>query len=60
VIAETGAGMHGVATAPWRRDTGWNASSTWAPGRRARVQNAIVTLGATVVSIDSGSDAEGR
>ena len=30
VIAETGAGQHGVATATVARATAWNASSTWA------------------------------
>ena len=31
LVAETGAGQHGVATATARRCSGWSARSTWAP-----------------------------
>jgi tryptophan synthase beta chain len=58
VIAETGAGQHGVATATVARATAWNAWSTWAREdvkRQAPTSIRMKLLGATVVPVESGS-----
>ncbi len=59
VIAETGAGQHGVATATAARPAWvWSASSTWAPStaeRQALNVARMKLLGATVVPVTNGS-----
>jgi hypothetical protein len=57
IIAETGAGQHGVATATVAARLGWSASSTWAPRTSRQAPNVyrMRLLGAEVVAVTSGS-----
>jgi len=57
IIAETGAGQHGVATATVAARLVWNAWFTWIRGCRRQALNVyrMKLLGARVVAVESGS-----